>query len=259
MTDPTWNSEPGAPVERETPSSSRPRLDELRAGLVLQREADAMIAEALETKKSALQRAEALVREAQQAAAQADQDAAEAAARRIAAARGEADRIVADARVQADEITSSAHAEVSALRDDAAELRDNAQQTIEAAELELEHARQAAEHRERQLLAALSEAARTVEHLERTTGTLEEMLAQVRGEIVSARQDLARLYDDFAPPEPEEPGSSVVLPWPHPHEASGTAEDVESATTDEAEAIRSSKHPRFDSGRRRGLLRRARS
>ncbi|RHW22791.1 hypothetical protein D0Z08_31100 [Nocardioides immobilis] len=255
MTESTQASAPG--VGRVAPDPPHPpRLDELRTALVLQREADAMIAEALDTRRSAIERAETLVREAQQATARAEEDAAAAAAKRIAAAREQADCLIAEAEERAHRITSEAQAEVTALRQDAAELRDCAMETLDAAELGLERARQTEENRERQLLVTRSEAIRMIESLEHVTATLDEMLEHVRSEVASARRALAQLDGDAASAVDDEPVPSVVLQWPH---APATTTVADPATTDASEAIQTSKHRRAEHGGRRGRLRKART
>jgi chromosome segregation ATPase len=253
MTDSTPSSVPGLPLDRDDSTIHAASLDELRVALVLQREADEMIAEALETRRSAVERAAALVREAEQTAARAEADAASAAAQRIAAAREQADRILAEAQ-DPDQIASDAHADITALRHDAADLRDSAQETLEAAGLELERARQATENRERQVLAVLAEAIRTFEHLEGVTASLDDVLARVRDEVAAARSDFARLHSDFAAAHANATAGSVVLQWPHP----GTHAAQDPATADGEEATPTSKHRRIDAGSRRGRLRKGR-
>lgn len=256
MTEPTRIPDPGVvPIAPDSPAAHTPRPDELLAALALQREADAMIAEALDTRRTAVERAETLVREAEHAAARAEEDAATAASRRIAAAREQADRLLAEAQDQAHQITSDAQAEVTAVRHEAADLRDTAQETLAAAELELERARRAEEHNERQLLATRTVAIRMIENLERVTATLDDMLERVRGEVASARGDLAQWHGDFASSETGGPAPSVVRQWPHDQ---GTPEMADSATTDAGEATETTKHRRVDTGSRRGRLRKAR-
>jgi cell division septum initiation protein DivIVA len=256
MTDPTPNRDPGVvPIGPDSSEAHGPRLDELRDALELQREADAMIAEALDTRRAAVVRAETLVREAEQAAARAEEDAAAAASRRIDAAREQADRLLAEAQDQAHQITSDAQTEVTAVRHEAADLRDSAQETIEAAELEWERARRAEEHHEQRLLATQTVAVRMIDNLEQVTATLEDMLERVRGEVASARRDLAQLHGDVASAEAGGPAPSVVLPWPHDQEP---PEVADSASRDVGEATETSKHRRFAARNRRGPLRKAR-
>jgi hypothetical protein len=256
MTDPTPNPDPGVvPIVPDSAVAHTSRLDELLAALELQREADAMIAEALDTRRAAVERAETLVRDAEQAAARAEEDAATAASRRIAAAREQADRLLAEAQDQAQQITSDAQAEVTAVRHEAADLRDSAQETLAAAELELEHMRRAKEHHDRQLLATRTVAIRLIENLERVTATLDDMLERVRVEVASARRDLAQVHGDFASSEAGGPTPSVVLQWPHDQ---GTSEMADSATTNADEATGMTKHRRMINRSRRGRLRKAR-
>jgi hypothetical protein len=211
-----------------------PALDDLRAALVLQREADAMIAEALDTKRSAIERAEALVRRAEQTAARAEEDATAVAAERIAAAHAQAEQLLAEAEEEARRITIDAKDEVDALRHDAAELRLSAQETIDEAERELERVRESEERREQQLRALRTETIRLIEGLEHVTTMLDEMLDEML--------------------DTGEPAPSVVVQWPH----TPPAADLAASMTDGGEALRPSKHRRADAGPRRGLLRKAR-
>ncbi|MDQ4051209.1 MAG: hypothetical protein M3237_00725 [Actinomycetota bacterium] len=276
MTDPTPNSDPGAvPIVPDSSAAHTSRLDELRAALELQREADAMIAEALDTRRAAVDRAETLVRDAEQAAARAEENAATAASSRIAAAREEADRLLAEAQDQAQQITSDAQAEVTSVRNEAADLRESAQETLAAAELELEGTQRAKEHHERQLLATRTVASRLTERLERVAATLDDMLATVRGEVASARRDLGQVHGDCASSDAGGPTPSLVLQWPHDQgiaeaadsamadseAADSEAADSEATNGDAAngdEASGMTKHRRMITRGRRGRLRRTR-
>lgn len=254
MTEPTPTSAPDYATSAGG-AEPPPRVDDLRAALVLQREADAMIAEALQTRRAALKRAEHLVREVEQAAARAEEDAAAASAKRIAEAHEEADRLLAEAQHQAGQITSDARTEVAALRRDAADLRDCAQETLEAAELEWEQARRTMAHQERRLAATRTEAFRMIEGLERVDATLDAMLERVRSEVASARRALAQLDGDVPSVDEAEPGPSVVLQWPRPPAPTPAPPP---ASPDASAADQASKHRRADSGGRSGRLRRAR-
>ncbi|KAA1425830.1 hypothetical protein [Nocardioides antri] len=254
MTDSPLNPTPGVvPIVPDPPATDAASIEDLRAALVLQQEADALVAEALETKRSALERAETLVREAEHAAARAEEEAATAAAQRIATAREEADRLLLEAQDQAARITREAHAEVAALRHDAADLRSSAKETVEAAERELERVRSGEAERERQLLATRAEAVRMIEALERVAVTLDDELERVRAEVASARRNLAQLPGDVDTSSVVSP--SVVLQWPH----QVPAQVADPASTDPDEAMRGSKHRRGDAGSRRGLLRKTRT
>lgn len=239
------------PIAPDPPAAAPPTIGDLRAALALQQEADLMIAETLETRRSALERVESLMREAERAAARAEKEAATAATQRLAAAREEADRVLGEAQVRAAQITSEAGTEVTALRADAAELRDSAQETLEAAEMELERARGVAAQRERQLLAARI---RTMENLERVAAAIDHELEAVRAEVDAAKRNLAQSSGDVGASTGDDASPSVVLQWPH-HLAPAQVADP----TDTEEAAERSKHRRRDPGGRRGLLRKART
>lgn len=257
MTDSTPTPDPDVvPIVPDSHGAHLPSPDELHAALEIQREADAMIAEALDTRRAAVERAEALVREAERAAARAEEDAATAASRRIAAAREQADRLLAEAEHQAQQITSDAHAEVTEVRHVAADLRDSAQETLAAAELELAHARRAEERHEQRLFATETVAIRMIESLERVTATLDDMLEWVEDEVASARRELARLHGDFASPAAGGPAPPSVL---RRADDQGSPETAGSATRDAPEATGMTKHRRSDTGRRRGRLHKTRT
>lgn len=243
-----------APIVPDSSAADAPNIDDLRAALMLQRESDLMIAEALATKRSALERAETFVREAEQAAARAEEEAEAAATQRIAAAREEADRLLAEAQDRADQIASDAQAEVTALRRDAADLRTSAQETLQAAEVELERVRDAEAERERQLSATRAEATRMIDALEHVAATLDGELAMVRAEVESARRNLTQLLVQSDSSEADGASPSVVLQWPHQQAPAGD----EPKPTEADEATQVSSNPR-ESGNRRGFLRKTRT